>query len=227
MLLLAGCGQSEGGQSTLHGESDQTRKIIHLWWGMLAAAAVVFGGALLLLAIAYRRRTREGLPAIGKDEDVSTGLVVAFGVVIPVVCLVTLFFISDIGVVNATSAPKPGQTKMNVSVVGHQWFWEYRYPKYGVVFANEPLVLPVGKTVAANVTSIDVIHSWFVPEFGIKMDANPGRINHVWFQVEKIGKYEGQCAELCGVLHGQMFINVTVVSPEEFDRWIEQKKKGA
>ena len=124
LLLVAGCGQSQSGQSTLHGQSDQTRKIIHLWWGMLAAAAVVFAGALLLLAIAYRRRTREGLPGIGKDEDVSTGLVVAFGVVIPMVCLVILFYIADIGAVKATSAPKPGQTRMNVSVVGHQWFWE-------------------------------------------------------------------------------------------------------
>jgi cytochrome c oxidase subunit 2 len=95
-----------------------------------------------------------------------------------------------------------------------------------VVYANEPLVIPVGKTVAANVTSIDVVHSWFVPDFGIKMDANPGRINHIWFQAEKLGQYEGQCAELCGVLHAQMFINVNVVTPEEFDRWIEQKKKG-
>jgi len=116
---------------------------------------------------------------------------------------------------------------MTVEIVGHQWFWEYRYPGTGVVFANEPLVIPVGKTVAANVTSIDVVHSWFVPDFGVKMDAVPGRVNHTWFQVEKTGTYRGQCAELCGVLHGQMFITVNVVTPEEFERWLAEKKKGA
>ena len=74
LLLLAGCGQSEGGQSTLHGESDQTRKIAHLWWGMLAASGVVLAGALVMLAIAYRRRKREGLPVIGRNEAASSGL---------------------------------------------------------------------------------------------------------------------------------------------------------
>jgi cytochrome c oxidase subunit 2 len=87
--------------------------------------------------------------------------------------------------------------------------------------------VPAGQIVSANVTSIDVVHSWFVPDFGIKMDANPGRINHVWFQVDEPGTYQGQCAELCGVLHAQMFITVNVVTPEAFARWIEQKKKGA
>ena len=118
------------------------------------------------------------------------------------------------------------KSDVQIEVVGHQWFWEYRYPKYGVIFANEPLVVPAGKIISANVTSIDVVHSWFVPDFGIKMDANPGRINHVWFQVDHPGTFEGQCAELCGVLHGKMFITVNVVTPEEFERWIEQKKKG-
>jgi cytochrome c oxidase subunit 2 len=89
------------------------------------------------------------------------------------------------------------------------------------------LVVPAGKIIAANITSIDVVHSWFVPDFGIKLDANPGRINHTWFQVDRPGEYKGQCAELCGVLHADMFITVNAVTPEEFARWIEQKKKGA
>ncbi len=96
-----------------------------------------------------------------------------------------------------------------------------------MVFANEPLVVPYGKIVAANITSIDVIHSWFVPDFGVKMDANPGRVNHTWFQIEKPGVYKGQCAELCGVLHGEMLITVKAVTPEEFEAWLAMKKKGA
>ena len=119
------------------------------------------------------------------------------------------------------------KSDLTIEIVGHQWFWEYRYPGQGIVFANEPLVIPANKIVAADVTSIDVVHSWFMPEFGVKMDANPGRVNHTWFQVERPGTYRGQCAELCGVLHGDMLITVQVVTPEEFARWIEQKKKGA
>jgi len=219
LLLLAGCGQSEGGQSTLHGESDQTRKIIHLWWGMLAAAAVVFGGAVLLLAIAYRRRTREGLPAIGQDEDVSTGLVVAFGVVIPVVCLVTLFFISDIGVVNATSAPKPGQTRMNVSVVGHQWFWEVRYPGTTAVTANE-IHIPVKTPVNVRLTSADVIHSFWVPELNKKVDMLPGHPNNVLLYADTVGAYRGQCAEFCGLQHANMAMTVYADPPAKFKAWL-------
>jgi len=119
------------------------------------------------------------------------------------------------------------KSDLRIEIIGHQWFWEYRYPDQGIIFANEPLVIPCNKVVAADITSIDVVHSWFVPDFGIKRDANPGRINHVWFQVDGPGTHEGQCAELCGVLHAQMFITVNVVTPEEFARWVEQKKKGA
>jgi cytochrome c oxidase subunit 2 len=119
------------------------------------------------------------------------------------------------------------KSDLTVEVIGHQWFWEYRYPGHGVVFANEPLVVPQGKIIAADISSIDVVHSWFVADFGVKMDANPGRVNHTWFQVERTGTFRGQCAELCGVLHGDMHIEVRVVTPEEFERWIEQKKRGA
>ena len=219
LLLLAGCGQSQSGQSTLHGQSDQTRKIIHLWWGMLAAAAVVFAGALLLLAIAYRRRTREGLPGIGKDEDVSTGLVVAFGVLIPVVCLVVLFYISDIGVVNATSAPKPGQTKMDVSVVGHQWFWEVRYPGTTAVTANE-IHIPVKTPVNVRLTSADVVHSFWVPELNKKVDMLPGHPNSVELYADHVGVYRGQCAEFCGLQHAHMAMAVYADTPARFRAWL-------
>jgi cytochrome c oxidase subunit II len=224
LVLLAGCGQSQGGQSTLHGESDQTRKIIHLWWGMLAAAVVVFAGALLLLAIAYRRRTREGLPGVGKDEDVSTGLVVAFGIVIPVVCLVVLFFIADIGVVNATSAPKPGQTKMNVSVVGHQWWWEVRYPGTTAVTANE-IHIPVKTAVNVRLTSVDVIHSFWVPELNKKVDMLPGHPNSVELYADQVGVYRGQCAEFCGLQHAHMSMAVYADPPAKFKAWLANMSK--
>jgi cytochrome c oxidase subunit II len=224
LLLLAGCGQTEGRQSTLHAGSDQTRKIIHLWWGMLAAAAVVFAGALLLLAIAYRRRTRTGLPGVGEDEDVSTGLVVAFGIVIPVVCLVILFFIADIGVVNATSSPKPGTTKLTISVVGHQWFWEVRYPGSKAVTANE-IHIPAKTPVEVQLSSADVIHSFWVPELNKKVDMIPGHPNTIGLYADRVGVYRGQCAEFCGLQHANMAMAVYADPPGKFRAWLANMSK--
>lgn len=175
---------------------------------------------LLLVAI-LRFRARPGVPAASFHDNMRLELV---WTAIPALAMVILSGPTFTTLKYMETVPK---SDLTVEIIGHQWFWEYRYPAYGIVFANEPLVIPQGKIVAADVSSIDVIHSWFVAQFGVKMDANPGRVNHTWFQVERTGTFNGQCAELCGVLHGDMAIVVNVVTPEEFERWIEQKKKGA
>jgi cytochrome c oxidase subunit II len=114
----------------------------------------------------------------------------------------------------------PPKSDLVVEVVGHQFFWEYRYPRFNVAFASQPLVVPSDRVVTLNCTSVDVIHSFWVPAFGIKQDANPGRMTHTWFKA-KPGKYKGQCAELCGTLHAQMLIDVTVLPPDQFDAWVQ------
>jgi cytochrome c oxidase subunit 2 len=116
----------------------------------------------------------------------------------------------------------PPKSDLVIEVIGHQFFWEYRYPLYNIAMSNEPLVVPANKVVTVNTTSVDVIHSWWVPAFGIKQDANPGRITHTWFKADQ-GRYKGQCAELCGTLHGQMFIDVKVVSEADFEAWLRSK----
>ncbi|EQB63720.1 MAG: cytochrome c oxidase subunit 2 [candidate division Zixibacteria bacterium RBG-1] len=118
----------------------------------------------------------------------------------------------------------PPKSDLVVEVIGHQFFWEYKYPKYEINFAEKPLVVPVNKVVTLNCTSVDVIHSWFVPAFGVKQDANPGRITHAWFKALQTGTYKGQCAELCGALHALMYITVKVVTDEEFETWLEKNK---
>lgn len=116
----------------------------------------------------------------------------------------------------------PPRSDLVVEVIGHQFFWEYRYPRYGVDISSEALVVPENKVVTINATSVDVIHAWWVPAFGVKQDANPGRISHAWFKA-KGGRYKGQCAELCGTLHGQMLIDVNVVPQEEFNAWLKSR----
>lgn len=116
------------------------------------------------------------------------------------------------------------EADVNVVINGHQFFWSYEYMDDGFTISDEPLVVPVGKRIVANITSKDVTHAWWVPAFGIKMDAVPGRNTQVWFEVEKTGWYKGQCAELCGSLHSKMYIDVFVVSQEEYDAWVERKR---
>ena len=137
---------------------------------------------------------------------------------------------------------------MTVKAIGKQWFWTYEYPDNGnftfdaqivadrrsqPVVADGPprllgtsnhVVVPVNKTVRLLTTGADVIHSWAIPAFGVKIDAVPGRINQSWFKAEKEGTYYGQCSELCGARHAYMPITVDVVSQEKFDMWVAEAK---
>jgi cytochrome c oxidase subunit 2 len=137
---------------------------------------------------------------------------------------------------------------LTVKAIGKQWFWTYEYPDNGnftfdaqivadrrsqpVVPDGPPrmlgttnhVVVPVGKTVRLLTTGADVIHSWTIPSFGVKIDAVPGRINQSWFKADKEGTYYGQCSELCGARHAFMPITVDVVSQEKFDAWVAEAK---
>lgn len=135
-------------------------------------------------------------------------------------------------------------TDMTIKVVGSQWYWSYSYPDHGnfgfdsnviqdadlklgqlrLFEVDNRIVVPVGATIKFLVTAADVLHSFSVPSFGIKIDAVPGKINQTWVKVEKKGVFYGQCSELCGVKHGFMPIAVEVVSKEEFEEWVKNAK---
>jgi cytochrome c oxidase subunit 2 len=205
-----------------HPATPVAHEVRDLWYKAVYVTAfftIVAEGILLVAVLKFR--AKPGVKAATWHENFRLEIV---WTAIPTLAMIFLSGPSFSTLKYLETVPK---SDLTVEIIGHQWFWEYRYPKYGVVFANEPLVIPSGLIVAADVTSIDVVHSWFLADFGVKMDANPGRVNHTWFQVEKPGTYKGQCAELCGVLHAEMFITVNVVPPDEFARWIEQKKRGA
>jgi cytochrome c oxidase subunit 2 len=140
------------------------------------------------------------------------------------------------------------KAEMTIKATGHQWYWSYEYPDHGgvsfdaimltqeeVAAAGRPrdeyrlatdnaLVVPENTRVRVLVTGADVLHSWTVPAFGIKMDAIPGRLNATWFLAEKPGVYFGQCSELCGKDHAFMPIEVRVVSKPEFAAWIQEQQ---
>src|SRR4051794_8963030 len=191
---------------------------------MLAAAVIVFAGVLVLIGLSIVRRRSQGFPLLGEDENKMTGLIVGFGIVIPVLTLAALFFIADIGVVKATDAPKRGQTKMTIEVIAKQWFWEVRYPGSAAVSANE-IHIPARTPVNVEVTSPDVIHSFWVPELNKKVDAVPGHPNNLYLYADEPGVYRGQCAEFCGLQHAKMALAVYADPPARFKAWLANEAK--
>ncbi|MGH2871437.1 MAG: cytochrome c oxidase subunit II, partial [Solirubrobacteraceae bacterium] len=202
--MLAGCG---GPESILSTHSKQAHDIALLWWWMLAAAAVVLAGALGLLAMAWFRRDKPGLPFFGEREDVPQGLVLVFGIAIPLVALVALFGVANIYLVGKTSPPSPRTTSMTIDVIGHQWWWEVHYPGTGVVTANE-IHIPIDTRVNIVATTADVIHSFWVPALNRKIDMIPGMRNRVLLDASSPGVYSGQCSQFCGPQHAHMGLRV-------------------
>jgi cytochrome c oxidase subunit 2 len=220
--MLAGCG---GNQNVLHPESHPQREITHLWWVMLTGAAIGFGSIVLLLFLGWARRNRPGLPG-GGSERAETGLVVLLGVVVPVVVLLSLFVYADVFVMRSTAAPRPGSTEMTIHVIGHQWFWEVRYPGTRAVTANE-IHIPVGTRVNLVGTTDDVIHSIWIPELNRKVDLIPGRTNRILLEADRPGRYRGQCSEFCGLQHAHMAVAVVAEAPARFRAWLANAARPA
>ncbi len=220
-LALSGCGSP---QDTLDPHSPQSGDIAALWWWMLAVAGAVFLGALAMLGLAWLRRSRRGLPFFGESERATTGLVVAFGMVIPATVLVALFGVADLYLIKRTSAPAAGSSAMTVDVVGHQWFWEVRYPGTRAVTANE-IHIPARTPVRVVATTADVIHSFWVPELNRKVDTIPGQRNSVLLYADEPGTYRGQCAEFCGLQHAHMGLAVVAQPRARFRAWLERQAR--
>lgn len=220
MLALAGCG---GPQDTLDPHSHQAADIANLFWVMMA---VSFGGLALitgLLVFAWLRRGRRGFGADPDDphpgERPSWFVVVGMGVVFPLMIVAALFIVGNWAIMNVTQAPAASSTDMTVEAVGHQWYWEFRYPGTKAVNADE-LHIPVGTRVNLVATTADVIHSFWVPELNRKIDAIPGRTNHVVFDARSAGVFRGQCAEFCGLQHAHMALYVVAEPRADFERWL-------
>ena len=214
-LLLSGCGQ----QSPLDPVSKPAREIAHLWWGMLIAATIVFLGTVFLLVLAWVRRARAGLPLVGKNTRVETGMVIFFGVVVPASTLITLFALANVVVMKDTEAPKASTTALTVEVTGRQWFWKVRYPGTPAVTANE-IHIPARTRVNLVGRTEDVIHSIWIPRLNRKIDVIPGRTNRVLLYADKPGRYRGQCAEFCGLQHAHMAMYVFADPPDRFRAWL-------
>jgi cytochrome c oxidase subunit 2 len=150
--------------------------------------------------------------------------------VIPILIVVMLFLSTTRVILDTQAAPKPSNA-LDVTVIGHQFWWEYRYPKLGVVTANE-LHIPVSDPAKPTRTyltllSADTDHSFWVPRLAGKTDLIPNRVNTMWIDPQQPGLYLGQCAQYCGTQHAKMLLRVYAQSPEDFTAWIKQQQISA
>jgi cytochrome c oxidase subunit 2 len=221
-LGLTGCGE----QSPLDPKSPQSRDIATLWWWMFAVAAIVFLGAVAMLIYGWIRRGRRGLPVFGESERAEIALVIVFGIAIPAVVLISLFFASNVYVLGKTDAPSPSSSAMTIRVTGHQWWWEVHYPGTTAVTANE-IHIPARTQINVVTDSADVIHSFWVPQLNRKIDVIPGRQNRVGLYADHPGIYRGQCAEFCGLQHAHMAFYVVADTPARFRTWLSNMAANA
>jgi cytochrome c oxidase subunit 2 len=148
--------------------------------------------------------------------------------IIPILIIVVLFLGTARVLFSVQDAKKPANA-LDLVVIGHQFWWEYRYPQYNVVAANE-LHIPVSPQDAPRptfmkLTSADVIHSFWVPQLGGKTDLLPNRVNEMWIDPHTPGVYIGQCAQFCGAQHAKMLLRLSVDTPEDFDAWIKNQQR--
>jgi cytochrome c oxidase subunit 2 len=223
------------------------------WLLVLCVAICLLVLALMLYSMVRFRRGRNPTPSRNSHNTT----IEVIWTLVPVLILVAIA-IPSIRLLRHQYTPPPAD--VTVKVTGHQWYWSYEYPDNGVTFdsymlkeANDPtrqanqrartdadgppllavderVVIPQGKVVKFIVTADDVIHSFAVPAFWIKQDANPGQLHETWVKVDRPGVYFGQCSELCGARHGFMPIAVEVVPQAQFEAWLSSKgghKKGA
>jgi cytochrome c oxidase subunit 2 len=229
------------------GGSSNADDIDTLYKITLYVAIVIFlivEGTLIWSLVRYRNR-RGGPEAaqIRGNTPLELGWTVAAALILVVLTVVTFIYLPDIenppesgpeGLQASQArfasvdqpAPPSGRPYLRIGVDGQQFVWRFDYPGKRTLFSYHTLVVPVDTTVVLEVTASDVIHSWWIPKLGGKVDGVPGHINETWFKIpaDQAGTtYTGQCAELCGYNHADMRAAVKAVTPEEYEAWAEQQ----
>ena len=217
------------------------------------AMVILFGVWATLLYSMIKFRARKGaVPAqIRGNTRLEIGWTVGAALVLVVLSVVTFVMLDDIrnapesgatglqlqrsedpeGVPDSEAVPPSGRS-LRIQVTGQQYVWRYVYAvddnAFDNVFSYETMVVPVDTTVTLEIKAQDVVHSWWIPELGGKMDAVPGHTNYTWFKIpaDQAGKtFRGQCAELCGRNHANMYAHVRAVTPEEYEAWLARRER--
>ena len=212
-------------------ESTPADQVFHLSTFVLTVTGTIFAVVFTLLVYSitkYRQRSgddgREPVPVYGSSQMELSWTV------IPILIVLVLFLATARVLHSVQDAPQP-PTAVVVTVIGHQFWWEYRYPALGVVTANElhvPLSDPAHPTPTfLKLLSADTDHSFWVPQLAGKTDLIPNRVNEMWIDPHRVGLFVGQCAQYCGTQHAKMLLRVLVDSPEDFDAWVRAQRQPA
>lgn len=233
-VFLTSCA-SDAPQDTFKPDGPIARKIDNLIIPVFGVAGVVFVLVQgLIIATIIRHRHRPGRPdpiQVHGNTKLEFGWTVVPALLLVGVAFPTVFTIFDV-------AREPKGDVLPVEVYGHMWWWEYRYPTLGISTANE-LHIPTGRPIRLDLHTIEpgipaakgqefaqgVIHSFWVPRLAGKQDVVPGRVNKLTLLADKVGTYDGQCAEYCNLSHANMRLKVMSQTPLEFDKWVEDQKK--
>lgn len=235
------------------GGSPNANSINSLYKVTLAIALVIFVFVEVALGYAlWKFRARKGAVAaqIHGNTNLEVGWTVGAAVILIVLAVLTFIKLSSIqdpansspngdqlvgqtGTLYASADRKlpPNKKSLEIEVIGRQYIWQYVYPGQdnpdglGAPFSYEEMVVPTETTVTLDIVSADVVHSWWVPQLGGKMQAVPGYHNYTWFKISKPGIYRGQCSALCGRGHARMIATVKAEPPAEFDQWLEKQKQ--
>ncbi len=203
-------------QSIFDAASRQAEKINRLSYGFLVAASGIMLLVIILtvyITIRFSSKTNTVEPRQISGNRKLEILMIS----VPLV-LVIIFYFWQLNTMNAVNPDRADQ-KPDIIITGHQWWWEAVYPGSKVITANE-IHLPTGQKLLLQLNSADVIHDWWVPSFGEKIDMIPGMDNYLWVTINKPGIYEGACSEFCGQQHAWMRIMVVAQSPADYNKWL-------
>ena len=215
-LLAAACSPDHYAQTALRPISDFARigddiQSQTFYWAL--GVFVLVEGALLYAIFRFRGKPDDPEP---RQVHGNTTIEIVW-TVIPALILAAIAVPTVRGIFQTSAIPAADALK--VEVVGHQWWWEFRYPDLGITTANE-VHIPVGQTVSLRMGTADVVHSFWPPRFAGKRDVFPNRETRLWFKAEQVGEYPGQCAEFCGIQHGRMAFRVWAQTADEFQSWV-------
>ncbi len=223
VVLIAAC-HGPYPQSTLDPRGDFSQMVDAVFMKTVWLATIVFilvEGALLWAVFKFRGHPDDAEPSqVHGSTVIEIVWTIIPAVVLAIVAVPTVRTIFATARVPATSPD--GQPPLKVEVVGHQWFWEFRYPDLGITTANE-LHVPVNRTVDLRMKSNDVIHAFWVPQFAGKRDIFPNRETRLWFTAQVTGAFPGACGEFCGTEHGRMDFYLMVDTPDSFKAWVDKR----
>jgi cytochrome c oxidase subunit II len=226
LVLTGTAAAGNGGLAPVSPASPNADNIRDMYWLILGVTGGIFVlviGTLLVFLIKYRSKGRareiEG-PQVRGHTNLELAWTAGPVILLAIIAGFVFWKVSDIGATSSLPASER-QAKNEIVIEGHQYYWDFTYPNGAT--SVDTLRMPYNRTVKLTIRASDVDHSWWIPALGGKLDAIPGKTNHLTLRATKLGTFPGQCAEFCGLLHAAMLANVEVLPADAYDSWVSSR----